>query len=154
MFSKQLPKSFGSPQQATQVEGGSLLQGWPYVVEPGKVSVQGYHGTSGSGSTVLLKAMCFAEYFCLKELIFSDGDKFHWKTPTLLLLRILMTRVLITMLNFKPADCCILQLHTNLCEFFNKAMQILSVYKHSQVQCSYLISELLPRSWIKILTKK
>lgn len=78
VFSKQLLKSSGSPQGSTQVEGGSPLQGWPYVLELSEDSMQGYHGTPGSGSRVLLKAMCFAEYFCSKELIF-----FWWKQVSL-----------------------------------------------------------------------
>lgn len=78
-----------SLQWITQVEGGPPLQG--------EVSRQGYPGSLGSGSWVLLKVMSFAEYFYFKELIFSDWNNFRWKTPTLLLLRIL-TRVLITML--------------------------------------------------------
>lgn len=76
-------------QWITQAEGGPPLQG--------EVSRQGYPGSPGSGSRALLKAMSFPEYFYLKELIFSDWNNFHWKTPTILLLRIL-TRVLITML--------------------------------------------------------
>lgn len=39
--------------------------------------MHGYRGNPGSGSRVLLRAMCLPEYFCLQELVFSDENEFH-----------------------------------------------------------------------------
>lgn len=98
-------------QWTSQAEGGPPL--------PGEVSRQGYPGSLGSASRVLLKAMSFAEYFYLKELIFSDWNHFRWKTPTLLLLKIL-TRVLITMLILNLLIAALCSCNTNLWGFFNR----------------------------------